>query len=276
VDTSTIASNVPKPRPVLDVSPADWVTAGVAGFALGVRSLIPDRFEAYGRILHPVHGLISEEEHPVRMRNEPSLRWDEIAQRAGRRIHPRVQFDSLIGVPRGGARPYEAEIGTLSPQLYTPLCDHLEAHTSTPQRCWFCIWEGYGHIQGGGSVLEWPVLDGARPRIRAPEPPAFDSAVMEGPRVSIPGRDYILLEGRLQGWEHFLAEGWDSPNLVWPDDRAWCVASEIDLDSTYLGGPAELIESLLTDDRFEALRASPDDPIDTTGDTINGPVVSQD
>jgi hypothetical protein len=48
------------------------------------------------------------------------------------------------------------------------------------------------------------------------------------------------------------------------------------LDSTYVGGSRELIDSLLDDERFEALPAEADDPIDTSGDTVNGPAASHD
>jgi hypothetical protein len=50
-----------------------------------------------------------------------------------------------------------------------------------------------------------------------------------------------------------------SPNLWWPDDRAWCVATEIDLAWTYVGGPAALISDVLANPRLEAQPASPDD-----------------
>jgi hypothetical protein len=46
-----------------------------------------------------------------------------------------------------------------------------------------------------------------------------------------------------------------SPNLWWPDDRAWCVASEIDFRSTYVGGSRALIDRVFDDERFEALPA---------------------
>jgi hypothetical protein len=245
--------------------------AGVEGFALGVRSLIPDRFEAYGRILHPVDRIVPQEEAvrpDFQMPEALQLRWADIARQTGRQIHPRVQFDSLIGAPREAVRSYEAEIGTLSPELYSPLCDLLEAHTSTPQRCWFCLWEGYGWIQGGAAVGRIYIA-GMEPAVAEPEPPVFEPSIMNGPRVSIPGRDYILLEGDLRSWKQVFDDGWESPNIYWPEDRAWCVATEIDLDSTYLGGSADLIEKLLADDRFEALAVSPDDPIQTTGDNVN-------
>jgi hypothetical protein len=60
-----------------------------------------------------------------------------------------------------------------------------------------------------------------------------------------------------------------SPSLFWPEDRAWCVATEIDLDSTYVGGSPQLIEALLNDPRFEAWPAQLEDPIDSGGDDVN-------
>ena len=46
-------------------------------------------------------------------------------------------------------------------------------------------------------------------------------------------------------------------NIFWPDDHAWCVATEIDLDSTFIGGSADLIHALLGDARLEAWPAQP-------------------
>jgi hypothetical protein len=52
-----------------------------------------------------------------------------------------------------------------------------------------------------------------------------------------------------------------TPNLWWPADRAWCVAAEIDLPWTYVGGPAGLIERILGDEHIEALPAEPGDSL---------------
>ena len=55
------------------------------------------------------------------------------------------------------------------------------------------------------------------------------------------------------------AQGGQSPNLWWPDDRAWCVATEIDLAWTYVGGTTALIRDVLANSDVEAQPASPDD-----------------
>lgn len=61
-------------------------------------------------------------------------------------------------------------------------------------------------------------------------------------RLPLPGRRHLLGRGsvgdagrELQG---FL------PNIWWPADRAWFVASDVDLMSTYVGGATELANAL--------------------------------
>jgi hypothetical protein len=61
-------------------------------------------------------------------------------------------------------------------------------------------------------------------------------------------------------WSADLVEllgGHQSPNVWRPDDRAWCVSTEIDLAWTYVGGSRTAIDDVLSEPRLEALRASP-------------------
>jgi hypothetical protein len=93
--------------------------------------------------------------------------------------------------------------------------------------------------------------------------------------VSLPKRQYFLFQGPLDaaielGW--MLDDGFfvpQSPNLFWPDDHSWCVATEVDLDSTYLGGSEALVQRLLADRSLEVLSVTPSDPIDAGSDEIN-------
>ena len=64
------------------------------------------------------------------------------------------------------------------------------------------------------------------------------------------------------GWPYF-------PQLWWPDDRAWCVVTDIDLDSTYVGAGEEGVARLLADPVLEVVPASLDDRVDMGADTIN-------
>ena len=50
-----------------DAGAASWVVAGLRGFAESVLSVVPEGFEAYGRIFHPAWK--GEQEAPVRWRD---------------------------------------------------------------------------------------------------------------------------------------------------------------------------------------------------------------
>jgi hypothetical protein len=177
----------------------------------------------------------------------------------------------------------------------------LRGWTATPDQCWFCLWDGYGHGYGPG---DWVPLiratkvratkvratkvratkvragedppDGQReddlPEGDLPEDPSawpdtfqdpVPEAVRQGPRVHLPDREYLLYTGPVEAAVGAVGPAYatQSANLWWPQDRAWCVASEIDLSWTYVGGPAALIGQLVADQRIEALRASPADSV---------------
>jgi hypothetical protein len=50
-----------------------------------------------------------------------------------------------------------------------------------------------------------------------------------------------------------------SANLWWPADRAWCVVTDIDLMSTYVGGSHACIGEVLDTPGLEAVAAAPGD-----------------
>jgi hypothetical protein len=147
-----------------------------------------------------------------------------------------------------------------------PLCALLAGHTATPERCFFCLWDGWAWIGRASYTL-----------LRSDEPvqPRFSAEELSRPRVRHPQRDYLLLEGPLTaaielgddpGTSMFDPQ---SPNLFWPEDRAWCVASEIDFDSTLVGGTTELVDAILNDRTFDAWPVQPEDSLAADADRIN-------
>ncbi|MQY04807.1 hypothetical protein [Actinomadura macrotermitis] len=240
-----------------DVGPAGWVVAGVGPFGSGVGALVPHGFEAYARILHPAY---AADGSPVT--------WARVAAWSGGVVHPRVQFQSLAGpVPRtGDARPWaqEPDSGSLDPALLAALCDVLARHTESAGRCWFCVWDGYGPASAGSTATFTADAGDAW------EPDVLPPKITEGPRVELPERSYLLLEGPLDAaGELAMSLAPQSPSLFWPDDRAWCVTTETDLDSTYLGGTAALVAELLADERLEAVPVQVTDPVWADSDEIN-------
>jgi hypothetical protein len=261
-------------RLAADVSPGGWVARSIGPFGSGVGGIVPLGFQTYARILHPAVGP-----------DGTAVRWSAVAEWSGRAIHPRVQFDP-IAKPRApalaGRRPFAEppRIGNLPPTHLAALLEILGHHTGAAYRCWFCLWDGYGWVQGSpagywmtaASGLRWLRRVGRDPgRI----PPAFGPEGRKSPRLRLPEREYLLFGGPLaaaaeMGWRP--SDGSfdpQSPNLFWPDDQAWCVATEIDLDSTYLGGSAALVADLLADARLESLPVEPTDSTWATSDDIN-------
>ena len=55
---------------------------------------------------------------------------------------------------------------------------------------------------------------------------------------------YLLYSGPLSAVMAFLEHWSHSPNLWWPEDRSWCVATDIDLPSSYIGCDARCLEAL--------------------------------
>jgi hypothetical protein len=252
-------------RSSAEVGAADWLRPRLRRFGTGVASIVPDGFPAYVRILHP-----------VRAPGGRPVRWAEVAAWSGRTMHRLAQFHAIsqpspAAAPPGPA-PWDGEAppdGNLPAGLLRTLCATLTEHTGTAECCWFCLWDGYGWLHGSPSVA---ILGPGGP---IPVPPALPREVLHGQRDRLPGRDYLLFTGPLTaatelGWHSpggvFFPQ---SPNLLWPDDHGWCVASEIDLFCTLVAGSPALAEALLADRRLETWRVQPEDPITFDSDPIN-------
>jgi len=150
--------------------------------------------------------------------------------------------------PWSGQGPHE---GSLYPPDAEVLAEVLRGFTTTPEECCFCVWDGYGW--GGRRQLSSP---GTTP---ATLPDPVPEAIRHGPRVHLPGRDYLLYTGPTEAISAPAEIGHgQTANLAWPADHAWCVASEIDLAWTYVAGSAALVEHLISDKRIEALAAAAD------------------
>ena len=110
-----------------------------------------------------------------------------------------------------------------------------------------------------------------------PPPAALPPEVLGGPRLRLPGRDHVLFRGPLRAAltiGHTLPGGmrfWPrSPNLLWPADRSWCLATEIDFDSTLVAGSRALVDAVLAAPDLEAWDVGPDDDLTNAGDHVNG------
>jgi len=276
-----------------DVELADWIRPRLGNQSGAVSRTVPVGYQAYARICHPATDSDGE-----------LVSWPEVAAVTGGHAHPLMQWHALIGsrYPVNatsalwpGGNP---ERGHLVPEVLGVLSGVLAQHTSTPTRCVFCLWDGWGWLHGNTLTMNplWSAPAAPTPGMHAAPPTSADPAApsearqpgpvstprpvhryldRDGPRVHLPGRDYVLLTGPVQaatnvGW--WLDPAWfqaQSPNLFWPTDRAWCVATEIDFDSTLVAGTFTLIDALLNEPALDAWPVLPDDCIAADGDHVN-------
>ena len=233
---------------VEDVSAASWVADSLSDFGT-LRSMLPDGLEAYARVFHPAY-VDGDEARPVR--------WSTVASWTGKTAHPLMQFNYIAGLgssirdmykdPPWGSHPRD---GSIPEAECRALVETLRGFTATPSNCYFCLWEGYGNID----TRLYP----------------------DDSRVRAPGRDYLLFRGPLDAIMAFIDRDgafpfWgDSPNIWWPEDRAWCVATDIDLYDTYVGGGRECVGAVLNNPKLEALPTTIDAALHLDSDTINAP-----
>ena len=273
------------PLPADSAAPAQWLTSRITTLGgPGVTAVTGAGWPAYARVLHPLDD------------TPGGRRWRDVARERGRRMHAGVQWWEIAEdgpAPRSGRSfPGDPMEGTLLPTPLLALCDVLAEETSTPDRCWFAVWNGWGwhHPGATAAITATPAPAGEGPTIastmlatfgefsanvRVPEPvgqPEDRDAVgglpwtldLDAPVFALPGREYLLFAGPIAaalsiGWwvtpTSFIAQ---SPSLMWPDDHAWLVATEVDFDSTLVAGNPETITTILADPRLEAWQVDPE------------------
>lgn len=209
-------------RALRDVSVGEWLLEDSSPVALRAR-LGPSGFGSYARVLHAVGGNGERQE------------------------------------------------GHLDATLLAALIDVLAAHTTTPDDCYFALWEGYGDIHGGEAAsfltafagpTPWPGRIFTQAKPKAPPPPAFSPEIMDGPLLTLDDESYFLFGGPVSDAGRWGAASYgggaprdiNSPNLMWPADRAWFVTTTVEGTWTGVGGSAGLIDALLRDNRLEVVR----------------------
>jgi hypothetical protein len=233
-----------------------WIEPELSGARGSVTGTVPDRYEAYVRILHPA------------WLDGGSVTWGQVAEELGRTVHPLAQWDAIVGADRyrnetpdwRGAAP---DVGSLEKAVLAPLLETLAEHTTTPGEAFFGIWIGmmWGRF-GPGVASETRSTDDLSF--------AFPAEQVGRPRLHLLGREYVVLAGSIE--QGVLVEDRlspSSPNLAWPSDRAWFLASEIDFDSTLVGGTEAVVRQIDEDGRFEAFRVGPKNRLTWNADKIN-------
>ena len=228
-------------RPVeSDLSAAGWLAAGLApSDPPTVASLVPPVFAAYARVLHPAIRYDGDDDVEVR--------WSAVAALNDRTAHRLMQWPAITGSWDFVGEDDQPELWNDSPaegHLLAPVAHRLAAvlaeHTAEPGDCWFGAWT---------DAAPGPGLLALGPRTHR---------LVRGP-IALAGANFVP-EPEEQG-----------PSLWFPADRAWCVVTDIDLMSTYVGGSAAAVAAVLDDDALEAWPAEPGDPVTPDSDPVNPP-----
>lgn len=231
-----------------DVSAGDWIRERLEGdgpaWAATMHGVVPRGFPAYAQIRH---------------------------------------------APTGDPESSRREEGRVDAAQLSTVAAHLAAHTSAPDDISAAVWEGWGGLVGFyGQTPARAVLtttEGADPAVmdhhramlersihdpfnnvfRKPvwQPGILSDEISRGPRLRLPNRDHILFTGRIAeladpSWATTVPWAEDdpawtaSPSLVWPADRAWVLVTEVDSDSSIVGGSPDLVRALCTDPALEA------------------------
>jgi hypothetical protein len=244
-----------------DVSPADWVVAGVRNFEYDVGSLVPTGFAAYARVFHPTYLTVMTPNEAGEGAQQVGLgadarwlrevSWAEVAAANGRIAHPAMEWIAITGSWRfldadtqPGVWDYPPCQSSLPPRQQSRIATVAAPHTTASEVCWFAVWEGYSGLKVPQSGL---------------------------PTVAMPQRPMLLFSGPLSGATTSFVQApfHQSASLWWPDDRAWCVATDVDLMTTYIGGSEPLIDSLVNAEDLEVMRVGVDQRVTWDTDKLN-------
>ncbi len=234
---------------IFDPNEAAWMENRLKNFwSRALAGIAPSGFPAYGRLLHPAR---ADDGQPVR--------WSAVAQQNGTDLSPSSDFlhvalpeKSLSGRPVWTG--HAPRIGTLESPLAERLTELLKAHTTTPSHVSFGLWDGLG----------WDRTMRVSPgHASEPVPDPIPQDVRGGPRIRIPGRDYLYYSGPVEEALAWMPTQHQTPHLWWPKDRAWAVAGDADLPWTIIAGSQDLIDQLAQDPVLEVLAIAEDARLDS-------------
>src|SRR3954470_10502348 len=112
---------------------AEWLRSSLTTFATSVASILPGHFPAYARVYHPFS-----------IGGDPEMgmsRWAVLAANAGWDLSDPAAAAEFA---HNGVSNAQARTGTLPPSIIHVLVEHHRPATTTPEQCYFAVWEGFG------------------------------------------------------------------------------------------------------------------------------------
>jgi hypothetical protein len=167
------------------------------------------------RVLHPAGRVTPHGDVPVP--------WARVAEEAAVPLDHERGWEALAAAAGPGAPWEEPERGRLPDAELEALLPHLQA-AGGGARIWFAVRDDHPGLYADGA-------EAGLPRLRAG------------------GRDHVVAEGPLAGARALGC----APDLWWPDDRSWTVATAPGDHWTVVAGPAALVAALRDDPGLETL-----------------------
>lgn len=170
---------------------------------------------------------------------EQRLPWYRLAGRGpvGYPSYARVRFIPDPSFPGQKTSDVDFDQNALSEKDQIGVAvEVLSRYTTTPDECYFCLWEGWG-----------------------------TTTINSAPNFAIPNRVYWLFRGTLADYAHWNSDDtarWpygDSPDpaFIWPADRAWCITNDVDPHFATIGASANAIDRIVADQRIDAVLDGP-------------------
>jgi hypothetical protein len=160
------------------------------------------------------------------------ITWTEMALRKGRTPHALMELETIA--------PGEPVYDCFADEQLDALVPILARHTNSTSG-WFLLWDGFGDI----------------------DPRPF----RDQPKVDHRWRSYHLMRGPLAAYTEIA----NPPSYYWPEDRAWCVTTDIDDAWAYVGGTSSLIDETTSKPALDAYRTAPSNPARSGMDLLNDP-----
>ena len=211
-----------------DLGPAVWFADALKAQEPGafkVRSVVPDRYPSFARLVHPAYTYEDATSRAVRIRDidHPEQQgWEGDRRFAGQTGWPMMRQWTL-GTPT---------IGTLDAADLLALTEVLKRFTGTSDNVWALMWPGWG--------FDWS-----------------NELHHDAAQIQVRQNPFALLRGGLLGLPDLLAQTDHTPSYWWPHDREWAVGTDLDDFCTYIAGSDACIAALLADTRLECYRSSP-------------------
>lgn len=245
-----------------DVKPSSWIVDRCIGPKHTLHTVIPSGFSSYVRICHPGWSVDSLDPNDEKSWSElragwvdpkklTPVRWYDTAVKNNRIAHRLMQWFEICSptVREPGMAGIDPPLeGELTKEIVTSLFETLIDYSGANQEVLCGFWEGYG---------------------------IFDSYKVAAKFESYVGQqNYLLFSSTLSkvrdGWlaaheyvthRHSIETVGLAPNAVWPATCDWYLSVPYNRQSSYFGGPVDLVHSICNMRDLETYEALPGDDI---------------